>query len=52
MSPQARGNITDALQRLVDLYEATGNKEEAAKWKAKLAKETPPVKEPEKKPKK
>jgi serine/threonine protein kinase/tetratricopeptide (TPR) repeat protein len=30
----ANGNIrlTDALQRLVQLYEATGNKDEAAKW--------------------
>ncbi len=30
--------LTEALQRLVGLYEVTGKEEEAAKWKAELAK--------------
>ena len=30
--------LTQALQRLVQLYEATGDNEEAAKWKAELTK--------------
>jgi hypothetical protein len=31
-----RDNVARAVQRLVDLYEATGNKDEAAKWRQKL----------------
>jgi DNA-binding SARP family transcriptional activator len=34
--PQARDNLTKALQRLVELYEATGNKDEAARWRKEL----------------
>jgi hypothetical protein len=33
------------LQRLIELYEATGQLDEAAKWKAKLVQEAPPPKE-------
>jgi serine/threonine protein kinase len=36
LPPQARGNVTGALQRLVDLYEATGKKDEAARWRKEL----------------
>jgi hypothetical protein len=34
--PQARGRITEALERLVQLYEATGRKDRAAEWQEKL----------------
>jgi serine/threonine protein kinase len=34
--PQGKVYLTDALQRLVELYEATGNKDEAAKWRKEL----------------
>jgi hypothetical protein len=34
--PQSRSNIAEALARLVELYEATGKADEAAKWKSEL----------------
>ncbi len=36
MSPQGRDNLTQALRRIVELYEATGNKDEAARWRKEL----------------
>jgi serine/threonine protein kinase len=35
--PQARRNIAEAMQRLVELYEATGKADEAAQWRKRLA---------------
>jgi hypothetical protein len=46
--PQGRDRLTEAVQRLVQFYEETGGKEEAAKWRAELQKLTPSS-EPEKK---
>jgi outer membrane protein assembly factor BamD (BamD/ComL family) len=43
--PQARDHITKTLQRLVELYEATGNKDEAAKWRKTLEATKPVAKE-------
>jgi serine/threonine protein kinase/tetratricopeptide (TPR) repeat protein len=34
--PQGKVRLTEAVQRLVALYEATGNKDEAAKWRQEL----------------
>lgn len=34
--PQGKVRLTEALERLVQLYEATGKKEEADKWRKKL----------------
>jgi hypothetical protein len=34
--PQGRSRLTEALERLVPLYEAWGKKDEAAKWRKKL----------------
>jgi tetratricopeptide (TPR) repeat protein len=34
--PPARSRLTDAVERLVQLYEATGKKDEAVKWRKKL----------------
>jgi tRNA A-37 threonylcarbamoyl transferase component Bud32 len=36
MPPQSRGRLTEALERLVQLYEATGKSDEAAKWRKEL----------------
>ena len=33
---QGKGRLTDTLERLVQLYEATGKKDEAAKWRKEL----------------
>ena len=33
---QGKVRLTDALERLVQLYEATGKKDEAAKWRKEL----------------
>jgi serine/threonine protein kinase/tetratricopeptide (TPR) repeat protein len=35
-----RRNLTEALERLVQLHEATGKKDEAAKWRKELAAQT------------
>jgi serine/threonine protein kinase len=35
--PLARGRIPEALERLVQLYEARGQKDQAAQWRQKLA---------------
>jgi tetratricopeptide (TPR) repeat protein len=35
ISPHSRARLSEALGRLVELYEATGNKDEAAKWRIK-----------------
>ena len=35
--PQGRDRLTEALQRLVRLYEATNKPAEAARWRATLA---------------
>ena len=34
--PQGMPRLTEALERLVQLYEATGKEEEAAKWRKEL----------------
>jgi hypothetical protein len=34
--PPARRRLSEAVERLVALYEATGNKEEAATWRKEL----------------
>src|SRR5262249_18165086 len=34
--PQGKIRITEALERLVQLYEATGKKDEATKWRKEL----------------
>ena len=34
--PQGKPRLLEAVQRLVQLYEATGMKEEAAKWRKEL----------------
>jgi hypothetical protein len=33
MSPQARDRLTEALDRLIQLYEASGKPDEAARWR-------------------
>ena len=33
---QGKARLTDTLERLVQLYEATGKKDEAAKWRKEL----------------
>ena len=38
--------LAESLQRLVQLYEATGNKEEAAKWRKELEAVKPPTRQP------
>jgi hypothetical protein len=35
--PQGNTRIPEAIERLVQLYEATGNKDAAAKWRKELA---------------
>jgi hypothetical protein len=40
--PQAKVRFTEAIERLVELYEQTGNTEEAAKWRGRLAETGPP----------
>jgi hypothetical protein len=35
--PQGRDDIPKALQRLVELYDDTGKKDEAARWRKELA---------------
>ena len=34
--PQGKVRLTEAVERLVRLYEATGKKDEAAKWRKEL----------------
>jgi hypothetical protein len=34
--PQGKNSLPDAVQRLVDLYDATGKKDEAEKWRKQL----------------
>jgi serine/threonine protein kinase/tetratricopeptide (TPR) repeat protein len=34
--PQGKNNIADAIQRLIDLYDATGKKVEATRWRQEL----------------
>ena len=34
--PRGRVRLTEALQRLVQLYDATGKKDDAAKWRKEL----------------
>jgi hypothetical protein len=36
MPPEARGNLTNARQRLVNLYDGLGKKDEAAKYRKEL----------------
>ena len=48
--PQGKINIPNAIQRLVELYDATGKKDEAKQWQAERAKyPKSPAKLPEKK---
>ena len=34
--PPGKIRLTEAIERLVQLYEATGKKDKAAEWRAKL----------------
>ena len=36
ISPQSKVRVTEALERLVQLYDAWGNPDEAAKWRKEL----------------
>jgi eukaryotic-like serine/threonine-protein kinase len=45
--PPARPRLTDSAERVVKLYEAWGKKDEAALWRARLAK---PANEPKQRP--
>jgi hypothetical protein len=40
--PQGQVRIPEAIERLVQLYEATGKTEEAARWQNELEKRKPP----------
>ena len=43
--PQGKDRLPKALERLVQLYEATGRQDDAAKWRKELkASKTPPKK--------
>src|SRR5262249_28359205 len=42
LRPPGRVTLTEAVGRLIALYEATGNKGEAARWQAKLGKAKTP----------
>ena len=44
--PQSRPNLTQAVERLVQLYDAMARKDEAAKWRKELAGRKGPPKEP------
>jgi hypothetical protein len=35
--PEGKKRLTEAAERVVQLYEARGNKDKAAEWRAKLA---------------
>jgi serine/threonine protein kinase len=48
--PQGKARLTDAVERLVQLYEATGRKDEAAKWRNELEALRVAAKDPETKP--
>ena len=48
--PQAKDRLTEALERLVQLSEATGRPDEAAKWRKELETRNSAQKPPEKKP--
>jgi len=48
--PQAKVRLTEALERLVQLYEATDKPDEAARWRKKLEASKAAEKLPEKKP--
>jgi hypothetical protein len=46
--PQGKPRLPEAAERLVQLYEATGKKDEAAKWRKELfagAEQLPPPRE-------
>ena len=47
--PLAKDRLTDALQRLVQLYEATGQKDKAEQWRKKVEEAKAAAKTPEKK---
>ena len=47
---QGRARLTEVLERLVQLYEAMGKKDEAAKWRKELDAIKAAVKKAEKKP--
>jgi hypothetical protein len=36
IAPQTKSSLMDALHRLVDLYEATGKRDDAARWRKEL----------------
>jgi outer membrane protein assembly factor BamD (BamD/ComL family) len=48
--PQGKGRVTEAVERLVQLYEATGKKDEAAKWRKELEAAKAAQKKTEKQP--
>jgi serine/threonine protein kinase/tetratricopeptide (TPR) repeat protein len=47
--PQAKDRLTEALERLVQLYEATNKPDEAARWRKELENRKTTPKQPEKK---
>jgi eukaryotic-like serine/threonine-protein kinase len=46
--PAVQPRLTEALKRLVQLYEATGNMEEAERWRKELAAHQAAQKQPKK----
>ena len=48
--PQGKVRLTEAVERLVQLYEATGKKDEAARWRKELEATEAAQKKTEKKP--
>ena len=48
--PQGKANLTESVERLVQLYEANDKKDEAAKWRKELGSLPPVVKKPPTKP--
>jgi hypothetical protein len=50
LPPQGKARLIEAVERLVQLYEATDKKDEAAKWRKKREVLRPATKEPETRP--
>jgi hypothetical protein len=48
MPPEAKVRLTEALERLVQLYDATGNADDAERWRKELAARKAAEKEPKK----
>jgi len=48
MPPEAKARLTGALERLVQLYDTTGNAAEGERWRQELAERKAAEKEPKK----